>query len=333
METESGVAEPVERVAGVSAVASGVGHEAAFEAAHKRFEESIKAEQASPSDAVVPDEKVETSEVESLKEEAPADKPETALKPDNKAVSAGLSALKRLKVPAKLIDGMTQTELAEYGKEAALQTAEKDSLFREVGELRKQAGKSSSKSADSVKAEEPAFDMDKELQLLVGTLDEDTGKAIGGIFKNMDARSRADVSSLQSRLDEIQGSIAFGELSEKLAEDAKAGLVDRFPQLGDRKFIRSAIIPLMGKLNSDGEYTDASGVVDLPQLFLHAAKVACDEKPSPPSPSRSRAASPITDTSSVSRSRAKTLDEKMDKAFDLAVKKGLPLDQVRAAMR
>lgn len=308
------------------------GHQAAFDAAHNKFFEALE-KGKSHGEGMVPAQltkKDEQPEAETL-----AGKPDGVTgKADSQAVQAGLSALKRLKVPAKVIDGMTQAELAEYGKEAARQTAATDELFREVGELRKQAGKSKAKDSESAKAEQPEIDLEADLKLLASTLDDDAGKAVGGLIKKIDARSRAEVAELREKLEALYGERQFDSLSETLADEAKAGLVERFPQLSDRKFIRNTILPLMGKLNSDGQYTDANGVVDHSQLLLHAAKVACDEKPQSQAPqSRSKAANPITDTSSSHRSRPKTLSDKMDLAYELAVKKDMPLDQIRAALR
>lgn len=310
------------------------GHVAAFEAAHERYVKTLE-EGASHGEGMVPvppkkvvQPKVEASQDDSAEGE-PDEKPGKA---DSSAVEAGLSALKRLKVPAKLIEAMSKAEVAEYGKEAARQAAEKDSLFRENGELRKQVGKSKPKETESSTDEQPD-DLEAELKLLASTLDDDAGKAVGGLARKIAAQSRSEVSKLRAQLEEIHGSLQLDEVAGELVDEAKADLAERFPQLSDRKFIRKTVLPMMGKLNSDGEYTDANGVVDRATLLAHAAKIVCEEKPVAAPQSRSKAANPITDTSSSSRSRPKTLDQKMDMAFDMVVKKGLPLDQVRSALR
>ncbi len=268
-------------------------------------------------------------EVGSEKSEPPAGKTESKETVDIQAVEVGLSALKRLKVPAKLIDGMTKAEVAEYGKEAIRQAAERDSLFRENGELRKQVGNTPAKSAESAKAEQPAPDLAADLKLLTETLGDDTGEAIGGLIKKQTAALTAENAALKERLDKIEGHFNADirtKAADSLVEDAMAELEERFLGLSD-KATRKRLVQRILALDDTGSYTDKD------ELLSHAAKIELEPKPaSQPKSSRSTAANPITDTSRSSP-RPKTMKDVHAKAYDLAVKKDLPLDQVLAGLR
>lgn len=275
-----------------------------------------------PAEKEQPEEAPEKSEAPAGKTKS--DEPEV----DTDAVEAGVSALKRLKVPAKLIDGMTKAEIADYGKEAKRQAAEQDSLRRELGELRKASKESTAPKKESAPAEQP-FDLEAKLQPLGLVLDEDAGNAVGELFKQTQKHYDTKIAALQAKLDAVLPEIEQSKAARvsKLVDEAKAGLEKRFPQLSDKADFER-VLGRMAKLNASGEYSDAA------ELMLHASKIELDEvaeSQTPPQPPRKRAASPLTDTSKLAPGPMT-----WDKAADLAIagiNKGLSADEIRLQLR
>jgi hypothetical protein len=216
---------------------------------------------------------------------------------DSEAVEAGLSALKRLKVPTKLIGTLSKAEIAEYGVEAKRQYDAQREQARELGELRKGATQQAAgRSAASEKSDQPAFDLDAALKRLEPSLDEEAVAVVGQISKAQKAENdqlRADLKSVLKRLEPFETDRAVAVLDK-----TKTGLLERFQQLSDEDVYSKKVLPRMAKLNQPDEEGNRP-YSDMNELMLHACKIELTEnvKSQPQSPKTPRAPSPISDTS------------------------------------
>lgn len=260
-------------------------------------------------------------------EAAPEDEPEP--KKPSASIEAAKNALKRLKVPAKLLDALSETDLADW-QGAISQVAASDSMSRELGELRKGVRESKAPKEESVQAEKP-FDIEAELKPLELTLDEDAVKAFGQVLKRQQAHSDSKYAALEKRLDEsILPEIERSKTDRgrRVFDEAKAGLVKRFPQLEDSE-VSTGILKTMLKLNAEGEYPDAA------DCMIRACKANLLEETSdasvPPLPRPRRAASPITDTQRATPG-PRTWDAAFDESYAL-LEKGKTVNEVRTHLR
>lgn len=266
--------------------------------------------------------------------DAPAGKPETP-KVESAAVKAAKEALKRAQVPSELVDGLSDADLPKW-KGIIAQVAASDSMSRELGELRKGTKESAPVVKESAPAEQP-FDIDAVLKPLEPVLDEDAGKAVAQAFKDLKAHYDRELASVKEQLKGVLPEVKQSQTDRlmKIVEDTAAGLKERFPQLGDKEFVKNTIVPAMSVLNrkdEDGKHPYSDPAV----LMEDACKLKCSETPAPAAPTPTplrpakRAASPMTETRKAAP-RPMTWDQKADLAM-AELDKGKTVAEVRALL-
>ena len=265
---------------------------------------------------------------------APAGKTESP-KPDSAAVTAVKIALRKLQVPSSVVESVSETNLAEW-QGVASQVATHDATYRELGELRRPPKESPAPVKESDTSDQ-TFDLDSELQTFDTTLDEDAAKAVGNVLKRQQAHNDAKIASLEKRLAAVVPEIEQSRAARlgKIADDTRAELGKRFPQLSDDAFFKGTILPAMAQLNSERKdgtrpYSDA-GKLMTDACRLQGLSETAEPQLPPQTPRPKRPASPITDTF-----KPATGPMTWDKAADLALaglQKGLSEREVRAQLR
>lgn len=250
----------------------------------------------------------EQPEAEPVKAEEPVGKPESP-KVDTPEVQAAKAALRRLHVPKSVIDAMSDADLAEW-QGAVSHVSEIDSAFSELGELRKRSKESPPKTAESAKPEQPVVS-EPELPPLDRVLDEDAARAVDLHIKRLQAKHDSELGEIKAQLKSMVPEIERSktERTQQLVEKVKAGLEKRFPQLGDKDFFSTKILPAMAQLNREGK--DGSRPYSDPEkLMVAACRLECEDLPAkaPPPPKQPRAPSLIADTQRP-RAKPRTVQE------------------------
>lgn len=270
------------------------------------------------------------------KADAPEVKPEEPEEEiDTEAVEAGIESLKRFKVPAKLIEAMSKAELATYGAQAQKEIAANAELSRELGELRKAAKQTAPTKAASEKSEQPVFDVDAFKAKVATALDEEAVDALVNSHKSLHAEIAALKSALNERDERINAELGpiKSERAATMVEKARAGLEERFPQVSDKKFFASKVLPRMAQLNRPDEKGERP-YSDVNELMLHALRIEAGEKQKSqsPAPSPRKPASPLSSDTSRPRPRPMDIREKARTAWTLA-KAGKSDAEIEAAVR
>jgi hypothetical protein len=262
-------------------------------------------------------------EIETTEDADPADADDGV---DAEEVALGIQALKRLKMPESALSALSRAELAEYGKVAASQTAERDNLTRENGELKKRLKETAPKSAESPKGESPALDLKALVRPFAEQLDEETGKALektlGGI-----------VSYFSSKIDvlERQHGVVAEATETRMLTDSRKELTEKYPSLADQKVY--AKVRARMELQQKG---DDYGL-DFTTLMLHSLRIEGvpeAAKPSPQPNSRAKRNGLPIATAARSTPKAQTKEDRDAAIFNAAEMRGeLDGDRLRAYAR
>jgi len=217
---------------------------------------------------------------EAAKAVEPQVTPEPQESVDPEQLASGVAALKRLGLPAKMIETFSRTELAAYGAKAAKEIAANAELSRELGELRKGTKATAPVKAASDTSEQPALDLEAMKKRLAPVLDEeavdvlvDSLKGVNSLIDSLRAQNKALSEKFAEELKPIHT-----DRITSLVEKARAGLSERFPQLSEASVFEGKVVARMAKLNQP----DADGnrpYSDVQELMLHACRIELDEKP------------------------------------------------------
>jgi hypothetical protein len=190
---------------------------------------------------------------------AKADAPEQAADPkadddvDKDAVAAALTTAKRLKIPAKVLESMSQKELAEAGKDWKKQSDESAKLSRELGEMRKQIEATKSAKVESAVADQPA-DVDELVKPSVASFDDETRNSLTGMSKVIVNKLRGEIVERDKRLDELNDRFTRLERHTE-AESIRGEMSGAFPALG-KSDVWGAVLKRADAIAKSEDYSD-----------------------------------------------------------------------------
>lgn len=189
-------------------------------------------------------------------EQATESKAEDAV--DKDAVAAALTAAKRLKIPAKVLDSMSPSELADAGRDWKKQVDESAKLSRELGEMRKQIEATKTAKAESVQADQPA-DVDELVKPSVASFDDETRNSLTGMSKVIVSKLRTEIAERDKRLADLDSKLQRLERHTE-AESVRGEMTGVYPALGKANVWSAALKradSLVTLPDYDGNYTDA----------------------------------------------------------------------------
>lgn len=270
---------------------------------------------------------VEEIEAEEPEIEVAADADPEPDDTDPEEVASGIQALKRLKMPESALSALSRAELAEYGKVAAAQTAERDNLNREIGELKKRLKETGSKSAESAKAESPALDFKKLVRPFAEQLDEETGKALEKVFGDYHSHQETRIAQLERAL-----GVVSHVSEERLLKDSRIELTEEFPSLADPK-VFARVRERMAKQQQGDEYGLDFTTLMRHSLLIEGIAKAAKPSPQPISRDPKRKGLPIA-TAARSTPKAQTREDRDAAVFNAAEMRNiLDVDQLKAITR